>query len=832
MEDPEKTAWEPSSPECSRLLTRAELDALPESVARGRARRILREQNSKHIESSTRNTLDETDRIHNASKNLDSFVVAATRGDVALSSLGMAQGRVARWGAAAYKDHRVNHWDRVRSGEAEVDLIGRQHRAEKGKMQLDHSEATHVLEVYEESCRSSGTVANTRAKRELLEEKCDLAHAALGRAGVAAIGLAMQINTTVTHLDLRDNDIDELGFKDLMQGLMDNAGLRFLDLSGNPGPGLLGIEALCNILDPHVRKQPTIVELRLARCQVTSVQGAALVRALANNHSVKTLDVSHNALGAETARALPDFFEENSVCSSLDLSYNLFTHSSAKEIADGVRDNITVRRLILRNNGLEEAGCVALGEMLGVNAGIEEMDLSCTRMGPAAALVMAASLGRNTTLRTLHLSHNPLGERGGQRLLAALDTSDTLRAISMHGAQLNSAPADVAESLRQREAVRRAAEVAKGDVKKNKKTGASSKKGGKSAPPPLLPPITSKFDPGGFTFDPGHPDGRYVLNLDRPVEFSIAAKLLQLEESGPGQNIVNVTYRGKQMTEDPLAKGWPGAMPTRGVLQFDFVTREGAPPGSKTIAPDTLENMRREVGHPTSTPMERLDAVRLVCTSYFFSCKQGAALLSEIDHGHERIEAAAVMVPRVVDAGALADLIAPLAASEQEAFYSRIGIHATFHPANPAGHYELDLSLRMDYQLANRLVALSVADGGTHVINWRNVLFDGKPSYFCTIGPEEWLGVVPRAGKLRFDYIASLGLVNSDGNAIATGTKLATTELDDALKAMRDVEVGSLAEMFEDVGRESADYGCDHLGRLRAAGVNRTVTCRQVNPKP
>ena len=56
-------------------------------------------------------------------------------------------------------------------------------------------------------------------------------------------GLAMQINTTVTHLDLRDNDIDESGFRELMHGLMDNASVTYLDVSNNPGPGKRGMEA-------------------------------------------------------------------------------------------------------------------------------------------------------------------------------------------------------------------------------------------------------------------------------------------------------------------------------------------------------------------------------------------------------------------------------------------------------------------------------------------------------------------------------------------------------------------------------------------------------------
>ena len=76
--------------------------------------------------------------------------------------------------------------------------------------------------------------------------------------------MALQINKTVTVLDLRDNAIDDKGFHDLLIGLMDNAHLRELDLSNNPGPGKTGIEKLSGILDPRKRKMPTLRVLKLS----------------------------------------------------------------------------------------------------------------------------------------------------------------------------------------------------------------------------------------------------------------------------------------------------------------------------------------------------------------------------------------------------------------------------------------------------------------------------------------------------------------------------------------------------------------------------------------
>jgi len=58
---------------------------------------------------------------------------------------------------------------------------------------------------------------------------------------------------------------------------MDNAHLRELDLSNNPGPGKTGIEKLSGILDPRKRKMPTLRVLKLSEVNLGSVHGRDLL---------------------------------------------------------------------------------------------------------------------------------------------------------------------------------------------------------------------------------------------------------------------------------------------------------------------------------------------------------------------------------------------------------------------------------------------------------------------------------------------------------------------------------------------------------------------------
>jgi len=166
------------------------------------------------------------------------------------------------------------------------------------------------------------------------------------------------------------------------------------------------------------------------------------------------------------------------------------------------------------------------GEMLRENSSLVELDLSATRMGSSAALVVADSLGRNTSLLRLRLDHNPLGEKGGRRLMLALNKNETLEEITLLGAQLNQAQQQLAAALKEREQERKEKAALKG-AKKGKGAG----KKGRAAPEPPPPPSRSKFNADDFNVQ--NPDGRYVLDLSNPVEFSVAAQLMDLEELMP-----------------------------------------------------------------------------------------------------------------------------------------------------------------------------------------------------------------------------------------------------------------------------------------------------------
>ena len=124
---------------------------------------------------------------------------------------------------------------------------------------------------------------------------------------------------------------------------------------------------------------------------------------------------------------------------------------------------------------------------------------------------------------------------------------------------------------------------------------------------------------------------------------------------------MNLTLDGDAVKEDPVALGWPDALPTKGVLRFDFVAlgadaradRTGA--GASVLDAAAFAATLRDVGSRRLTPRERREALEQARRDRVFTCAQAAALLETFDVGASRVEAAAALLPRLQSRSAPVD---------------------------------------------------------------------------------------------------------------------------------------------------------------------------------
>ena len=482
----------------------------------------------------------------------------------------------------------------------------------------------------------------------------------------------------------------------------------------------------------------------------------------------------------------------------------------------------SVKYLNVSNNGFNDDGCVALVEALVKNTSLLSLDLTNTRFGANAADTLKSSLQKNSSVKTITLDRNDVGPDGLSALLKQLDLcrSDGNKEKQLVGISLTDVRTeDASQNAKQQRETRFATEGAA--KKKGKKGGAkkgAAKKGAKKAPAPAkdltvlksetVCPMASAVHGSFRAFSPTRPEGRHVFDLSDSNQRGIAGGIFELDhESENSQKIVNLTLDGSPVFEDPVVFRWPETLPTRGVLQFDFVQigeglrkalspEVGESPNPKALALDdsAFAATLKDVGCVRLTPLEKRQALEHARRERLFTPTQAASIVNTFDVGGGRVDATSALIPRLglssgetQDAGArlvskeilLAEkaqreTFAPLTANEQTSVFSRFGVAHTrylpFHKNYPSGRYELDLSLRCDRNIAAQLATESQKDGGDFM-NFRDATyFDDDSGLFISsdktqnvgqsIGP--WVfdtgdgkgpAPPPTTGVLSFEYV-------------------------------------------------------------------------------
>lgn len=100
-----------------------------------------------------------------------------------------------------------------------------------------------------------------------------------------------------------------------------NGSVQQLDVSDNP-IGLLGVQAISEMLTPNMNPIQSLTELVLDKCEITDAAGMVLARALHSNRTLQALHLSRNQLSDNTAAAFGRMLQANGYLEKLDLSWN------------------------------------------------------------------------------------------------------------------------------------------------------------------------------------------------------------------------------------------------------------------------------------------------------------------------------------------------------------------------------------------------------------------------------------------------------------------------------------------------------------------------------
>jgi hypothetical protein len=161
----------------------------------------------------------------------------------------------------------------------------------------------------------------------------------------------------------------------------------------------------------------TVTQLNLSNNQIGKEGMSSLARALKVNISIVDLDLRRNAIGNGGATALAEALKVNSTISKVHIGKNKIGNDGIRALATALTANVGVTSLHLDSNLIENEGTLALAGALRVNRTLREVYLQQNALGKEGITALAAALKMNNTLMLLDL-HSATIEPDSVHMLA------------------------------------------------------------------------------------------------------------------------------------------------------------------------------------------------------------------------------------------------------------------------------------------------------------------------------------------------------------------------------------------------------------------------------
>ncbi|KAJ3054592.1 hypothetical protein HDU99_007742, partial [Rhizoclosmatium hyalinum] len=180
---------------------------------------------------------------------------------------------------------------------------------------IEKAKKKPVLDPYVTKCKELGVVPVSFFAEKVKEGEREivLAHRGLGPKGAEAVAAVLESNSTIVYLDLSDNWI-ESGGATIGRSLQINRTLTFLNLANN---------------------------------KLSLQGGTEMAEMLAFNGTLKTLILSGNRFGDKEASLLAEGLKQNSSLQAIDLSHNQIGDLGALALGAGLVANDSLKELNL-----------------------------------------------------------------------------------------------------------------------------------------------------------------------------------------------------------------------------------------------------------------------------------------------------------------------------------------------------------------------------------------------------------------------------------------------------------------------------------------------------
>jgi Ran GTPase-activating protein (RanGAP) involved in mRNA processing and transport len=315
------------------------------------------------------------------------------------------------------------------------------------------------------------TVSEGDSRASLYKAGCtmtslDFSYNNLDALAKRAFAKALDTNTTLKDLKLRNIKLVESGGHEIVDALRNNKTITSLDIGCNnleaskwegewnnldedideeyDKYGVFAIiEEYAIAIANMIKENTTIVKLNLERNCLGEIGIDVIADALRVNTTITNLNLSRNNLEEYGTQKIVDALYMNTTITKLNLSSNLLGEDGALVIAEALYVITTLRSLNLSHNYLRrnslcsEIGIIAIANALCKNKSITELDLEHNKIGLNGARELSKVLCVNDTLKILSLEHNKLGEKAAREIGKTLGVNTTLKVLNLSDNKLD-----------------------------------------------------------------------------------------------------------------------------------------------------------------------------------------------------------------------------------------------------------------------------------------------------------------------------------------------------------------------------------------------------------
>eukprot|EP00948_MAST-09A_sp_MAST-9A-sp1_P000855 g855.t1 len=255
----------------------------------------------------------------------------------------------------------------------------------------------------------------------------NLDHYGISYNGLAALFLhGLKFAPKVKELYIADNWIGNEGAVFVAHYLKSDNHLTALDLGYNQ-IGREGIEEIINAISHNT----SLLHLCLAGNDMDDVDAVLFVEnGLRHNTTLTTLDLSKNLISDQGATALGRLMlrqGEMNVLSDINLSWNNIGPEGAVGFAKGLKMSKTLANLDLGWNVIGDVGAMSIGLALSKSASVTSLNLSQNDIGFRGACILSEAIRQCKSLAVFDCNDNPLGKKGSQTILLAVEYSSHLK---------------------------------------------------------------------------------------------------------------------------------------------------------------------------------------------------------------------------------------------------------------------------------------------------------------------------------------------------------------------------------------------------------------------